>query len=251
MAHFGQKLGPVRSERLSKQASIINYSLSYLKRIYIVEVIMSDQSQVSLVNALVNLTNTLETVTEKIIKIFEEKPKTKPTDSPVISPPVNYGEWVIDSVDGMWGSGTNWKKVGFLARTNNYNCHTKSNTTIYHEFTKFMLKDPRNRNFWMTGNNVEYYLNGQLIKETESEFRVKHRTTLKQFFVNFVDSHEEELEAEAKKVLGDQAGCRMAKLLSYIETEPFSNPRADTIYSNVVCKAAIKRIRRHLASNAD
>ena len=212
---------------------------------------MSEQSQVSLVNALVNLTNTLETIGNGIIKIFEEKPKTKPTESPVISAPVNYGEWVIDSVDGMWGSGTNWKKLGFLARTNNYNCHTKSNTTIYHEFTKFMLKDPRNRNFWMTGNNVEYYLNGQLIKETESEFRVKHRNILKRFFENFVDSHEEQLEAEAKKVLGDQAGSRMAKLLAYIEQEPFTNPKADTIYSNVVCKAAIKQIRKHLASTSD
>ena len=205
---------------------------------------MTELSLVGLVNALNDINTTLGKICEKITKSGTPK-----ITKQVIQ--VNYGEWVIDSVDGMWGSGTHWKKLGMLARTNNYNCHTKSKTTIYHEFTKFMLKDPRNRNFWMTGNNVEYYLNGQLIKEAETQFREKHRTIVKQFVDTFVDGHAEELEDEAQKVLGDQAGSRMAKLLEYVEQEPFSNPRADTIYSNVVCKAAIKRIRRHLASNHD
>ncbi len=204
---------------------------------------MTEPTLVDLVKVLGDINTTLGKICEKITK--------SPVKSlqPIIQ--VNYGEWVIDSVDGMWGSGTHWKKLGMLARTNNYNCHTKSKTTIYHEFTKFMLKDPRNRNFWMTGNNVEYYLNGQLIKEAETQFREKHRTIVKQFVDTFVDGHAEELEDEASKVLGDQAGSRMAKLLEYVEQEPFSNPRADTIYSNVVCKAAIKKIRIHLASTSD
>ena len=62
---------------------------------------MTELSLVGLVKVLSDINTTLGKICEKITK---SPVKSK---QPIIQ--VNYGEWVID-VDGMWGSGTNWKK---------------------------------------------------------------------------------------------------------------------------------------------
>ena len=159
---------------------------------------------------------------------------------------VDYGLWDCKDISGIWGTGTHYKKVGFLAYTANYNCHTQSNTTIYHEFTKWLFKNPRNRNFWMTGNCVEVYRHGKLTKEMESEFRAKHAGVLKSFFEDFCADREEDLLEEAEKALGEKGAGLLANLFRYIANKEFTNPKADSLISNSVCKSTIKQIRNHL-----
>ena len=158
----------------------------------------------------------------------------------------DYGLWDCKDISGIWGTGTHYKKVGFLAYTANYNCHTQSRTTIYHEFTRWLLKNPRNRNFWMTGNMVEVYSRGKLTKMSESEFRNKHASTLRSFFDDFCQDREEDLLEEARKVLRGKGPTLMSKLYRYLAEEEFTNAKADSIFSNTVCKSTIKQIRNHL-----
>ena len=56
----------------------------------------------------------------------------------------NYGEWEVNSVSGMWGTSSHWKKIGFLGYVNNYDPVAMCKTSIYHEFMKWLLKNPRN-----------------------------------------------------------------------------------------------------------
>ena len=167
----------------------------------------------------------------------------KATEMPDV---VDYGLWDCKDISGIWGTGSHYKKVGFLAYTNNYNCHTQSNTTVYHEFTKWLFRNPRNRNFWMTGNMVEVYRRGKLTKMSESDFRAKHAGVLKCFFEDFCADREEDLLEEARNVLGEPGNSLMSKLYRYLADKEFTNPKADSILSNSVCKSTIKQIRNHL-----
>ncbi|HIP08575.1 MAG TPA: hypothetical protein EYG65_02460 [Rhodospirillales bacterium] len=171
---------------------------------------------------------------------------TKATPCSPMPDVVEYGNWEIPEVEGIWGTGSSWKKIGWLGHTNNFNPHTKAPTTLYHEFTKWLLKLPKNRNFWMTGNSVEYFQNGQLLKVAESVFRLKHADTIKHYFEQFVDNYSRKLLKEAKRVLGDRGPMFMQKLHSYIDEHEFTNAKDDSVYSNQICKATIKQIRYHL-----
>ena len=164
---------------------------------------------------------------------------------------VDYGDWEVCGVGGMWGTSANWKKIGFLGYVNNYDPIAMCRTSIYHEFTKWLLRNPRNRNFWYTGNNVEFYRGGKLYKTTETQFRMKHRETLKHFFEGFVDRFSEQLLEEANRVLGEVGPDKFSQLVKYVEEQEFTNAKSDSIYSNQVCKETIKQVRYHLKEKID
>ena len=182
----------------------------------------------------------LERFEAKYLKLQKRVPVTPMPDV------TSYGNWDCEDISGIWGTGSHYKKVGFLAYTSNYNCHRQSDTTIYHEFTRWLLQNPRNRNFWMTGNCVEVYRNGELTKMSESEFRAKHASVLKSFFEDFCADREEDLLEEAEKALGEKGAGLLANLYTYIADKEFTNAKADSLISNSVCKSTIKQIRNHL-----
>ena len=202
----------------------------------------------TIAECLTGIRDTIQAASNDICEILSRNQTIYTKNTPRTPMPdiVEYGNWEIPELDGVWGTGSTWKKIGWLGHTNNFNPHTKAPTTIYHEFTRWLLKLPRNRNFWMTGNNVEYFQNGQLLKVAESAFRLTHADTLKNFFEQFVDNYEVQILKEARKVLGDKAPMYMQRLNEYIEVTEFTNPKDDTIYSNQICKVSIKQIRYHL-----
>ena len=147
---------------------------------------MDDHQLDTMVKALGELTQSIHAVRTEIhtgfselCEIFREnQPGSMPKCTPMPDV-VPYGEWEIPPLEGVWGKGTSWKKIGWLGHFNNFNPKTKAPTSIYHEFTKWLLSLPRNRNFWMTGNSVEYFTDGRLIKVAESVFRCTHTDVIK------------------------------------------------------------------------
>ena len=208
-----------------------------------------DEHQVStIVIALANIRDTIDAASKDICEVLSQNPTIFTRNTPCSPMPdvVEYGHWEIPELDGVWGTGSSWKKIGWLGHTNDFNPHTKAPTTLYHEFTKWLLKLPKNRNFWMTGNSVEYYAGGQLLKVSEAVFRLNHADTIKNYFEQFVESYHRKLLKEGRKTLGDKAPVFMSKLHSYIDSHEFTNAKDDCVYSNQICKATIKQIRYHL-----
>ena len=80
---------------------------------------------------------------------------------------------------------------------------------------------------------------------------MKHKETLKDFFEGFVDKYREPLLIEANRVMGDQGPDKLVNLEQYITTQEFTNAKADSIYSNQVCKETIKQVRYHLKEKID
>ena len=178
------------------------------------------------------------------------RPKTK---GGVPMPDVaDYGEWDTDAIEGIFGTGSSVRNWGTFCWSMNY-CGARGgcSTTIYHEFTRWLLDNPRNRNFWQTGNMVVVYQSrprARLDKVKASCFQKSHKKKLNEFLCEFVYDRRDDLLREAVRVHGIGKGEEfMDRLEAYLKREFFSNPYDDIAYSNQVCKDSIKAMRIYLA----
>ena len=158
---------------------------------------------------------------------------------------VPYGNWDQNIITGIWGTGSTRAKCSFLGFVKNFD-RTGRKTTIYHEFTAWLFENPRNRNYWKTGNMVEVWDGVALTKSVEADFKIRHAGILSDFFKDFVEDRKWELLEEARRVMGGAGDGKMAKLERYLEKNEFTNPHADMALSNTLCKSSIKSIRYHL-----
>ena len=159
---------------------------------------------------------------------------------------VNYGDWDSREIEGLFGDGTRCKDWGPMCWNADYNAVRGCTTTLYHEFTRWLLENPRNRNFWQTGNHVEVYAKGRLRRQNMSEFTKNHSSVLKAAFHEFVVTRRMDLKNEATRVHGPSRGAEfVTHLVKYVNREHFANPHDDVAYSNQVCKISLKALRRY------
>jgi len=158
---------------------------------------------------------------------------------------VPYGNWDHMRIRGIWGTGNSRSKCSFLGFVKNFDRAGKK-TTIYHEFTAWLFENPRNRNYWKTGNMVEVWDGVALTRSIEADFKIRHAGILSDFLKDFVEDRKWELLEEARRVMGSAGDGKMAKLERYLEKNDFTNPHADMNLSNTLCKTSIKSIRYHL-----
>ena len=183
---------------------------------------------------------------KELLRCLKEKEKPK---KEIVIPPLPdvtpYGNWDKSDLVGIWGTGSTMRKCSFLGFVKNFD-RTGRRTTIYHGFSAWLFENPRNRNYWKTGNMVEVWDGRTLTKCLEADFKIRHAGILGDFFKDFVEDRHDELLEEARRVMGSAGDGKMAKLERYLETQEFTNPHADMSLSNTMCKSTIKSIRYHL-----
>ena len=125
---------------------------------------------------------------------------------------VDYGEWETDNIEGIFGTGSSVRNWGTFCWSMNY-CGARGGcrTTLYHEFTRWLFENPRNRNYWLTSNMVEVYRKGILQKMKASEFQKIHRNVLGDFFRDFVQDRREDLMEEAGGQMDGRARLIMGR----------------------------------------
>ena len=180
-----------------------------------------------------------------LVRCTELKGGKREITVPPVPDIVPYGNWDQANINGIWGTGSTRVKCSFLGFVKNFD-RTGRKTTIYHEFTAWLFENPRNRNYWKTGNMVEVWDGSALTKSVEADFKIRHAGILSDFFKDFVEDRKWELLEEARRVMGSAGDGKMAKLERYLEKNEFTNPHADMALSNTLCKTSIKSIRYHL-----
>ena len=89
-----------------------------------------------------------------LVRCTELKGGKREITVPPVPDIVPYGNWDQANINGIWGTGSTLRKCSFLGFVKNFD-RTGRKTTIYHEFTAWLFENPRNRNYWKTGNMVE------------------------------------------------------------------------------------------------